>query len=155
VGGIMMLAAMVFTAADALLRYLFDAPLSFNFYLTENYLMVGLMTLPMAWGFRTGGLIRITAALELLPGIGRQLLLRAGLLVSCVYVATLAWLAGIHFLDTYQRGDVQMGVIDWPVYWSWVWVPVGLGLLSLRLLVTAFGPARALEVEHSAEEDAV
>jgi TRAP-type C4-dicarboxylate transport system permease small subunit len=147
-GGAMMLAAMLLTSADALLRYGFNAPLTFNYYLTENYLMVGMMLLPMAWGFRAGGYIRIVLLVQHFAPRIRLALLRAGLLVSFVYVAALAYLAGAHFLEIHQRGDVQMGVIDWPVSWSWAPVSVGLGLLAIRLLFMALGPAADLHIEH-------
>jgi TRAP-type C4-dicarboxylate transport system permease small subunit len=147
-GGAMMLAAMVLTTLDALMRYAFNAPLSFNYYLTENYLMVGLMTLPMAWGFRAGGFIRIMALAAVLPRSIGDALLRVGLLASALYVAALAWLAAGHFIEVWRRGDVQMGVIDWPVAWSWVWLPIGLGLLAARLTATAFGSSQRLNQMH-------
>jgi TRAP-type C4-dicarboxylate transport system permease small subunit len=155
-GGVFMLTAMVLTSADALMRYAFNAPIIFNFYLTEKYLLVGLMTLPMAWGFRTGGYIRLVSALYLLPPLGRSLLLRTGLLVSGAYVAVLASLSGKHFWEVYQRGDVQMGIIDWPMAWSWVWVPLGLGLLALRLFLMASAPSLRTDTPESlAAQDAV
>ena len=148
VGGAMMLAAMLLTSADALLRYGFNAPLSFNFYLTEQYLMVGLMTLPLAWGFRAGGYIRVMALALVLPQVARHMLLRSGLMLGAIYIGALAWLSGLWFWDIYQRGDVRMGEIDWPIAWSWVWLPIGLGLLALRLFVMATGPAENLHYEH-------
>jgi TRAP-type C4-dicarboxylate transport system permease small subunit len=148
VGGVMMLTAMVLTSLDAVLRYVFNWPLSFNFYLTENYLMVGLMTLPLAWGFRAGGYIRVMALAHVLPARPRGLLLRTGLCAGAIYIAALAWLSGAWFWEVYQRGDVRMGVIDWPVAWSLVWVPIGLGLFAIRLLAMSFGPAENLHYEH-------
>ncbi|SMF90070.1 TRAP-type C4-dicarboxylate transport system, small permease component [Azospirillum oryzae] len=153
VGATLMLATMVLISFDALLRYTFNAPLSFAFYLTENYLMVGMMTLPLAWGFRRGGFIRISAFVQLMPETIREMFLRAGLLSGSAYVAVLAWLAGIHFIEVYESGDVQMGVIDWPVSWSWVWVPIGVGLLAVRLVLMAFGPSRDLQGNHDDAED--
>jgi TRAP-type C4-dicarboxylate transport system permease small subunit len=144
IGGFMMIAAMVLTSADALLRYLFNAPLSFNSYLTTYYLMVAMLVMPMAWAFRNGGYIRFLFVASLLPEAMANLLLRVGKVVGAGYFGVLAWLAGEHFLEVYGRGDVQMGAIDWPVAWSWVWIPIGLGLLSLRLLLMTFGPADEL-----------
>ena len=142
--GLMMLAAMLLTSFDALLRYAFDAPLKFNYYLTENYLMVGMLVLPLAWGFREGGYIRVVALVQALPAATRAPLLRLGLVASGVYIATLAYFANNRFLETWRRGSVEMGIIDWPLSWSWIWVPLGLGLLSIRLFVLALGPADGL-----------
>lgn len=142
--GAIMFAAMVLVSLDALLRYLFGAPLTFQYYLTEKYLMVGMVALPLAWGFRTGGYIRIEGLVQALPRRLRTLVLRAGLLVSAAYIAVLAWLGGAYFISALRKNEVVIGVFDWPVSWSWIWIPVGCGLLALRLILTAIGPAGAL-----------
>lgn len=142
--GAIMLIAMALVSLDALLRYLFAAPLSFQYYLTEKYLMVGMIALPLSWGFRTGGYIRIEGLVQVLPRGLRVAILRAGLLLSAAYVAVLAWLGGAHFLSAVRKDEVVIGVIDWPVSWSWIWIPAGCGLLALRLLLAATGPAAGL-----------
>lgn len=144
IGGVAMVAAMVLTSMDAVLRYLFNAPLSFNSYLTTYYLMVAMLVMPLAWAFRTGGYIRVVFLVSLLPPKLGAALLRIGKLVGAGYFGALAWLSGQTFWKIYQAGDIQMGAIDWPVAWSWVWLPMGLGLLSLRMLLMVFGPADEL-----------
>lgn len=149
---VMMLIAMLLVSADALMRYAFNAPLTFQYTLTEQYLMVALVCLPLSWGFRTGGYIRIEGLVSRFPPKSREYVLRAGLILSAVYVAVLAWTAGEHFWTSYTTGEVMFGVIDWPVAWSWVWVPIGCGLLALRLLLATFGPASQLQADpHAAE----
>jgi TRAP-type C4-dicarboxylate transport system permease small subunit len=155
IAGAMMLAAMVMNTADALLRYLLNSPLKINYFVTENYLMVGLICLPMAWAFRTGGYIRISLLLNSLPRQAGDLLLRAGLLASGIYCADLAWLSAGNWFETYEKGSIEMGVYDWPWHWSWIWVPLGMGILALRLLVMAIGPSNELAPQHEFEEEAV
>ncbi|MCC3304340.1 TRAP transporter small permease [Sneathiella sp. HT1-7] len=152
IGAAMMLAAMIITTFDALLRYTINRPLSFNYFLTEQYLLVGLVCLPLAWGFRTGGFIRITFLLHVIPQNVGNLLLRVGLLVSSMFCADLAWMSGQNWYEIYSKGLVEMDVIDWPVHLSWIWVPIGCGLLSLRLLLSVFAASEDLIVEHTAEE---
>ena len=149
IGGGLLIAAMLITAADVALRYIFNEPLDFAYYLTENYLMVGMMTLPMAWGFRAGGYIRVVGLARTLPAFLRDALLRVGLLGGAVYIAILGWMAWQKFFEAYTDGSVEMGLIDWPVSWSWVWIPIGCLLLMLRLLVTAIGPADELHFDSS------
>ncbi|MCO5157794.1 MAG: TRAP transporter small permease [Aquamicrobium sp.] len=138
--GAIMLLAMVLVSLDALLRYIFGAPLTFQYYLTEKYLMVGMVALSLSWGFRTGGYIRIEGLVQALPRRPRTVILRVGLLLSAGYIAVLAWLGGAYFLSAVRKDEIVMGVIDWPVSWSWIWIPVGCGLLALRLLLIAIGP---------------
>ncbi|MBE2276763.1 MAG: TRAP transporter small permease [Rhodobacteraceae bacterium] len=147
IGGAAMLIAMVMTSADALLRYGFNAPISFNYHVTEKYLMVSMIALPLAWGFRTGGYIRITMLFGIVPRGTRDLILRVGLVASGTYIGVMAWLTARHWYETYVNGDVIMGVIDWPVSWSWIWVPIGLTLLAARLFLTAIGPAADLHAD--------
>src|SRR5690606_16258347 len=154
IAGAIMLVAMVLVSLDALLRYFAGAPLSFQYYLTEKYLMVGMIAMCLSWGFRTGGYIRIEGLVRAFPAGLSDPLLRTGLLLGAGYMAVLAWLGGKYFLDALRKDEVVIGVIDWPVAWSWIWIPAGCGLLALRLLVDAFGPAARLfareeSVEHS------
>ena len=152
IAGIMMILAMLFTTGDALFRYVFSAPLNWNLFVSENYLLVGLVCMPMAWGFRTGGYIRISYLLHALPEGAANLLIRVGLLAGAIFSADLAWYAGLNWYDNYHKGLLEMDVIDFPWHWSWIWVPTGLGLLALRLLVMTFGPASDLDPARDAEE---
>jgi hypothetical protein len=42
-------------------------------------------------------------------------------------------------LDSFQSSDVLAGAIPWPVWLSAALVPLGAGVLVLRLLLTACG----------------
>jgi TRAP-type C4-dicarboxylate transport system permease small subunit len=153
ISGLLTLLAMILTTADALMRYAFNAPLVFQFYFTSNYVLVGLVLMALPWGFRTGGYIRIALVTENLPIWLRNSLLRAGLAISAGYIALLAWTSGQYFLKAYATNQTYIEEVNWPVAWSWVWIPVGCGLLVLRVLLTATGPAEELHIEHDPEED--
>jgi TRAP-type C4-dicarboxylate transport system permease small subunit len=156
IGGTMIVSAMLLTSADVIFRYIFDWPLDFAYYFNENYLMVGMMTMPMSWGFRAGGYIRVIGLARTLPSSLRDPLLRLGLAAGAAYIAILGWLAWGKFIDAYINDSVEMGVIDWPVCWSWIWIPIGCLVFSLRLLVMTIGPARELHFDHApAAEDVI
>jgi TRAP-type C4-dicarboxylate transport system permease small subunit len=154
VAGLMMLIAMFMTTADALLRYTLNSPISFNFFVTENYLLVGLICMPMAWAFRTGGYIRVSFLLHVLPEKMGNIMMRVGFLASAVFCSELAWLGGENWFEIWQKKSVEMDVVDFPWHWSWIWVPIGVGLLSLRLFLLTFGPADDLNKAHSDTESA-
>lgn len=132
--------AMLLVSADALMRRLFDAPLTFQLYFTERYLLVALLLAGLAWGFRTGGYVRVEGVAAALPPVARDWLLRAGLLAGAFYVGWLARLGWFKFHHALIAGEVDMGVIDWPVAWSLVWIPLGCGLLAVRLALEATAP---------------
>lgn len=143
------LVTMVLVTFDAILRHLFAWPLTFQLHLTQYYLLVALTMLGLSWGYRTGGAIQIKLLTDPLPDVFVGPLIRTGLLASSVYVASLAWYASLVFHRAWTRDSVIMGVIDWPVAWSWIWIPIGCGLLALRLLLDATAPRlRAIGASH-------
>ena len=149
---VFLLITMVLMSLDALLRYALNRPISFQLTLTEDIFLVGIICMALAWGFRTGGYIRIVGVAALLPPRQREWLLRIGLLASGAYVAVLCWESWKQFLPDLMSGAVKFGVIDYPVWLSHVWVPVGLGLLAARVLLLALGPAGNLSPEHNPAE---
>lgn len=152
VAGIALLVMMVLVVFDTLSRYIFNSPLVFQYTLTEEYLLVALFALALSWAFRTGGYIRITGLAHKFPTKIYHILFRIGLLVSGVYMSVLAWTAGKKFIEVLLTGEAKLGVIDWPLDLSWVWVPLGCGLLALRLLLTAVGPDKDLHFEHESTD---
>lgn len=153
VSGLFTILAMVLTTVDALSRYLLNAPLVFQFYLTSNYLLVGLVLLALPWGFRTGGFIRVSMLTQHLPHWLTVTLLRTGLLASACYMALLGWRGGQYFWKAFQSQQIYIEDLNWPVSWSWFAIPIGCGLLTLRLLLVAAGPEADLHVEHDPEEE--
>ncbi|SMF65826.1 TRAP-type C4-dicarboxylate transport system, small permease component [Tistlia consotensis] len=138
------LAAMLLVSADAVIRHLFAQPLTFQLYFTEHYLLVSMALLALPWGFRTGGFIRIEGFAMAVPLSLRGPLLRTGLLAGAGYIGYLGWLGLGKFQEALAGHEVDMGVIDWPIAWSWIWVPLGCGLLALRLTLAASAPTAPL-----------
>lgn len=145
VAGSTILLVMALVSLDAILRRGFGRPLTFELPLSENYLLVVLVLLSLAWGYRQGGSIQVRLLTDHLPPAVANGLLRVGLGASAIYMALLAWLAWTPFHHALLHHEVTLGVIDWPVAWSWIWVPIGCGLLSIRLVLDAVAPVLPLE----------
>jgi TRAP-type C4-dicarboxylate transport system permease small subunit len=139
VAGISLLVAILLVSANALSRHLFSAPLEIQLELTESYLLVMLIALALPWSFRKGGFIRITIFAEVFNQTVWNAAYQIGLIASALYMAILGYEAFDVFLDAWQKNYLIMGVIDWPVAWSWVWIPIGCWLLAARALLMAFG----------------
>jgi TRAP-type C4-dicarboxylate transport system permease small subunit len=135
--GCAMVAAMILVSLDAVMRHMFARPLTFQLHLTQYYLLVAMVMLALPWGYRMGGAIQIRLLLANLPQAIAEPVVRTGLLAAAVYLLALAWEAYFVFHDALVDDEVIMGVIDWPVAWSWIWVPIGCGLLAVRLVVDA------------------
>ncbi|MES1925828.1 TRAP transporter small permease [Salinisphaera sp. T31B1] len=135
--GVALVAMMVLVSVDVVARYLFNAPLTFQFELTTNYLMVMVATLALPWCERRGSFIRLSVIGRWLGVRGHNLLHAFNAIAAALVLAAIAWFSGVRTLDKYLGGDAMFGVIDWPVWLSTIWVPVGCGMLSLRLVVDA------------------
>lgn len=139
VAGIALVVAVLLVSANALTRHLLAMPIEFQLELTQSYLLVMLITLALPWGFREGGFIRITLLSELLGDSVWHWIFKVGLVSSSIYLALLGFEAGVVFVDAWVKRHMIMGVIDWPVAWSWIWIPIGCWLLALRTLLMALG----------------
>ncbi|WP_157928820.1 TRAP transporter small permease [Pararhizobium haloflavum] len=138
--GAAMLGTMVLVSIDVVMRYVFSNPLTFQLHLVQFYLLVSMLMLALPWGYRNGGAIQIQLLTSVLPDRIVNPMVRIGLIAASVYLGALAYQGYKAFIQALTRGEVVMGVIDWPVAWSWVWIPIGCGLLALRLVVDATAP---------------
>lgn len=139
VAGVALMVAVLLVAANAVSRHVMAAPIEFQLEFTQSYLLVILITLALPWGFRQGGFIRITLLSELMSKQLWQQIYRVGLIASSIYMVLLGYEASTMFMDAWINNHMIMGVIDWPVAWSWIWIPIGCWLLALRLFLMAMG----------------
>lgn len=137
--GLALVSAVLLVSANALSRHLFSMPIEFQLELTQSYLLVMLITLALPWGFREGGFIRITLFSDLFGERLWHRLFQVGLWFSAAYLVILGFQAGLVFVDAWVKRHMIMGVIDWPVAWSWIWISIGCWLLALRTALMALG----------------
>jgi len=132
--------------ADIFLRLFADRPVQIQFELTEFYLMPALATLSLSRVFRDGGHL----ALEIVPadlfGPASGLVHRVVLILSAIFFGVVAYVSGHFTLEAFMRGDIEYGVIDWPLGWAYAPVPLGCGVLALRLVYDSLTPSGAPSV---------
>lgn len=129
------LAMMVLVSIDALARYVFGRPLQFQYELTENYLMVAAMLLPLAYVTRQGQHIAVDAFVHLLPSAFQVVVRYLASLGMIALLLAVTYGSGRTALEAFINNETTFGVIDWPVGWSRIWVPLGCGLFAIRLIV--------------------
>lgn len=142
VSALSLFAMMLLVSADVIARYLLNSPLTFQFELTTDYLMVIVATLALPWAERHGAFIRLNIARRLLPPRATGYLDASNNLVAAAAFFALAWFSGVRTYEKWQAGAAIFGVIDWPVWLSLVWVPLGCFMLALRLSVNALDRVR-------------
>ncbi|MBX9453647.1 MAG: TRAP transporter small permease [Mesorhizobium sp.] len=136
---------MLSISVDALGRYLFNRPLQGSFEFTTLYLMVILTFLGLPATYASGGHIRLDVLKPWLARIPGNPVERVNALIAAGIFGFLAWHSGIEAVSKFIDRDTSFGVIQFPLYWSYVWVPLGCGLLALRLAVEIAFPRSDLE----------
>lgn len=131
---------MLSISVDALGRYFFNRPLQGSFEFTTLYLMVILTFLGMPATYAGGGHIRLDVLRPWLARIPGNPVERLNALIAACIFGFLAWHSGTEAVSKFIERDTTFGVIQFPLYWSYVWVPLGCGLLALRLAVEVVFP---------------
>lgn len=129
------LAMMVLVSLDALARYVLGRPLQFQYELTENYLMVAALLLPLAHLTRAGQHIAVDAFVHLLPSFIQISVRTAANLGMIALLLAVTYGSGKTAYEAFASNETTFGVIDWPVGWSRIWVPLGCGLFCIRLIL--------------------
>lgn len=137
VGCLGLVLVVVLINADILLRLLFNEPVQFQFEFTELYLMPALATLSLSRVFRDGGHLALDFVPERLPGLLGLAVAKLRLLLPAAFFGGVTYMSGKFALHAFVQGDIEFGVIDWPLGWAYAVIPVGCGVLALRLLYDA------------------
>jgi len=129
---------------DIALRLFAGHPLQIQFEMTELYLMPALATLSLSRVFRDGGHLALDIVPETLMGPAAGIVRRLRLLLAAGFFGCVAWMSGKYALRAFLRGDVDFGVVDWPLGWAYAAVPLGCGLLVIRLCFELFKPQESV-----------
>jgi len=134
IGCFMTFLLMLLTTADAFGRYLFNSPIIGAYEITANYLMVAAIFLSVAYGYRGGAYIRVTFLMERLRGkvkiVINQIVQLGSLLYGFLLVA-----ASLRQVFRVYGDRTSLSSFDFPLWPAYVFVPVGLFVMSLLMLV--------------------
>jgi TRAP-type C4-dicarboxylate transport system permease small subunit len=134
VAGFATLAIVLLISYDVLMRYFFDQPQLFVDELA-SFLEVLIIFGGLAWTFNARGHIRIDLVTPHLPGPVRAWLRVVTLTLGMVLLAVVMWVTGQSALTAYRYGRVS-AVMLYPLSLPMLFIPAGLGLMSLAMLVT-------------------
>jgi TRAP-type C4-dicarboxylate transport system permease small subunit len=141
---VMMFAVMIIVTADVFMRYIFNAPFSWAYDLISLYLMAGIFFLGLSQAYASGAHVSVDILQQMFSPTGKRLaeIITAG--VALIAFAAMAKLGFERALDAWQSKDVMAGAIPWPTWPSIALMPLGAGLLCLRLAVTGVGHIASL-----------
>jgi C4-dicarboxylate transporter, DctQ subunit len=123
------------TVANVIGRFVFGSSIQ----TTEevNRILIILITFAgISYAARHGRHIRMTAFFDMLPTRPRKVLMIVISLVTAAAMFALAWYAWGYMMTQMSRGRL-LPSLQIPVWWTLVWVPVGLFMTGLQYLLTA------------------
>lgn len=124
---------MVLLTVDAALRYALNRPLPFTFDLTSMYLMEAAFFLALSHALRKNDHVAIELLVRRMPRRLRHLSSAAVNLLAIGFFLAVFWEGADFSWQSWIDGEVKTGAILWPIWASAVFVPLGVGLLLLRL----------------------
>ena len=139
---------MISISADAMSRYLFGSPITGQYEFTQFYLLVILVFMAFARTYTLGGHIRIRLLDRVLQKIPFNLSERVNAVLSALAFGVLSYVSLMEAIEKFANQDKLFGAIQFPIYWSYVWIPLGSTLMTLRLVYDIFVP-----MQRAAEPD--
>jgi TRAP-type C4-dicarboxylate transport system permease small subunit len=125
---------MLVVSVDAIGRYLFKAPLPVTFELVTFYLLITAVYMALAATYRQGDHINIDLLLaRMSPRWRAGFDIVCSLLAAAVF-ALIAYGTLQHTIDAYRGREFIPGIIVWPMWLSYLPIPLGAALLVARLL---------------------
>jgi len=137
-------AIMVIVVVDVVLRYVFNSPLGWSYDLISLYLMVALFFLALSATQRDDHHVRVDILFRHVSPQMRHCMELVGYLLTVVVLVGIVYQGSLKFWISWQNNDVVAGAVPWPTWLSAIFVPLGVGLLVLRLAFSVFSLALAI-----------
>lgn len=149
---VMMFVVMIVVVLDVLLRYLFNAPLSWSYDLISLYLMVGLFFFSLSSTLEHHEHVRVDILLKHFPMWARHLAELITYACGSVVFGLIVYVMARKVLGSFMANEVAPGAIPWPTWLSLVAVPLGAGLMLLRMLFRLLGHCLSLAMNRPVVE---
>lgn len=119
------------------LRYVVGQPIVWAFAFTTDYLLVAVFFLALPYTVRAGAHVRIDMLYRAMPPRAQRWCDVVGGVLSVLFAAALTWGGVALTTGAWADGDVPPpggAELAWPVWTSTIMVPLGAGVLLVRLL---------------------
>lgn len=129
------------TTFDALMRYLFNAPLAGVEEATVEFFMPALVYFAIAHVFRTGGHVRITLVSDRLPVRVQHVLWVIFDVLTALLFAAIAYGLCQRTLSAYRMNEYSTSPLNYVLWPSFAIVAIGAILMVVRAVAAALDPA--------------
>jgi TRAP-type C4-dicarboxylate transport system permease small subunit len=139
VGSLMLFALMCVVVADVSMRYLFNAPLHWSYDVISNYLMPGLFFLAVSHTLKAHSHVAVDIVHNYIGNRTRYVLETITSILAVPAFAICAWKAAGTTWNDFQAGSTSSSGLPIPTWTVNLMLPLGFGLLTLRMLLNGVG----------------
>jgi TRAP-type C4-dicarboxylate transport system permease small subunit len=125
---------MLLTSADAIGRYLFNAPIMGAYELTEKYLMVAAIFLGMSYAFRSGIFIRVNLLVDRLSPPARMVADHVSHIITIAYCLFILYASGEQALRALSD-DTTLSTLPLSIAPAYCLVPLGFLALAVAMII--------------------
>ena len=139
VGCLMLFALMLVVVADVSLRYLFNAPLSWAFEIISSYLMPGLFFLAASHTLKANAHVCVDILHNYVNRTTRYVFEAISSVLAAPVFGLAAVVSAQNTWHDLQSGAASSSGMELPTWTISLMLPLGFGLLTLRLTLHAIG----------------
>lgn len=141
---IAMFAIMTIVVSDVFMRYVLNSPFAWAYDLVGLYLLATVFFFSLSGTFAAHAHVSVDLLMHQLGPLGRRRAETLGALVGLMVMAPIAWVGFQRMLESLAGDDRLPGALPWPTWIADALVPIGAGLLALRLVLSFVGHAASL-----------
>lgn len=130
-----MLICVFLTTANAAGRFLFNKPITGAYEFTENYLMVIMVFLSLGITWKTREFIAVTFLSDKFPENIKNIVYFLILVLGIAFFSLIAYEGYLMTYEALIKKQTTSGIVQWPIYTSKMWVPLGSIMIVLRMLL--------------------
>lgn len=139
VGCLMLFTLMMVVVADVTLRYLFNAPLIWAHEIISSYLMPGLFFMVASHTLKSGAHVCVDILHNYLGRRTRYVLETLSCTLAAPIFGLATWVSAQNTWKDFQADAVSSSGMELPTWTISLMLPVGFGMLTLRLALHAVG----------------
>jgi len=140
-GCLCLFALMIVAVSDVAARYFLNHPFLWAHDVVTLYLTPALFFLVLSDSFRSGAQVNVDVLYSRLPRGVQRAVDTLWCLLTAIVFALIAYAGAARAWAAFANDDVTVGVVPWPTWPSVALVPLGAGMLLIRLLARAVAEA--------------
>lgn len=139
IGSLMLFALMCVVMADVSMRYLFNAPLQWSYEVISVFLMPGLFFLAVSHTLKSHSHVAVDIVHNYISPKSRYVLQAIVSVIAMPAFAIATWYSAGVTLNDFETGAVSSSGLAVPTWTTSLFLPVGFGLLTVRLFLDSIG----------------